>query len=329
MFLSGQRETLYEAGIAYPSAGTVVGDKTHVRHLRFRYAMTNTGPIPSSILADLGIVNASTRAKHRRSLIDEFDAEIDQYRGIHTMVLSDEALFRYATDELAIASREFMMARFDDVEIVIYLRRPDRYLESFYSQHIKAGGRQTLSGFVEQNIDMIDYAARILPWVNQFGPKSVHIISFDRRNLVDGDVVADFASRCGLAGVGAQEKQPNQSLSVLGCHVLRNINLMYRRRKSRRPDHLRAIVSRSFSGAPPHLDSEIFASIVGDIRASHEELLGTVGSSIEGPFYSMSDMLRIPAADRQPDGDELAELGRVIARSVVEAYEHSREASSF
>jgi len=123
--------------------------------------------------------------------------------------------------------------------IIVYIRRQDLHAESNYSQIIKHGyplGKFFLT-FRQYIQDKLNYLTSYLNYLNQLHiwqkafPESFLIPRiYDKRILLNGDVISDF-----LSLIGIQEyidilntfKNKNPSLSVLSTLVMRKINEFY------------------------------------------------------------------------------------------------------
>ena len=100
-------------------------------------------------------------------------------------------------DDLAAALR----AKFDHIEILIYLRRQDRQAVS----HHQEGGRpnrraeaalwghglNALPDAAQTQRLYLDYDARLMLWENAFGRDALRVRVYDRALLVQGDIVVD------------------------------------------------------------------------------------------------------------------------------------------
>lgn len=115
--LRDARERLLQAGILYPML-------ERGRH-RFKHAgMTRAAKSE----------RPDDAAAEHAALVQEFRAS-----GAHTMVLSDEALWRAQTPFRHFFERFRPAFR---IEVVAYLRRPDLYIESLYNQTFRTGDPQ-------------------------------------------------------------------------------------------------------------------------------------------------------------------------------------------
>lgn len=79
----------------------------------------------------------------------------------------------------------------DDVRVVIYLRRQDKYLQSLYKQGVTSGRKQDFATWRSSMAFRGDYVSVVREWAAAFGKDSIVIRPYER----DGgrvDVTADF-----------------------------------------------------------------------------------------------------------------------------------------
>ncbi len=93
-----------------------------------------------------------------------------------------------------------------EVQIVVYLRRQDRWIESWYNQQIKNGNHLPLEmlSFVEHHHYLLDYARMLDTWAEHFGQENVTVRAYEKAQLPNG-LFADFAE---AAGLGDPEQYP-------------------------------------------------------------------------------------------------------------------------
>src|SRR5574343_97539 len=115
-------------------------------------------------------VSVSRAAKSARTEVQqaEVDALVQEFEasGCHTMVLSEEALWRSE-----VAAGDFVQRfrpRFS-IEVVACLRRPDLYLESLYSQALRTGAEDEQRDIATFATDpkiqgRLQYASRLADW---------------------------------------------------------------------------------------------------------------------------------------------------------------------
>lgn len=101
---------------------------------------------------------------------------------------------------------------FDDIIILCYLRRQDRHAVSHHMEGARADRPPEwqlwghgLGALPQRNPFQplyLNYYQRLGKWSKHFGRKALRVRVFDRRYLVDGDVVADFAATLGIDATG-------------------------------------------------------------------------------------------------------------------------------
>ena len=91
---------------------------------------------------------------------------------------------------------------YDNIKIVVYLRRQDQYIESLYNQHVKNGicEDRELSEFVEamERNNLVGYLNKLKKMENLVGKENLIVRRFERNYLKNGDAVADFLSLIGI-----------------------------------------------------------------------------------------------------------------------------------
>ncbi|MEM8618757.1 MAG: hypothetical protein AAGF73_03455 [Actinomycetota bacterium] len=255
------------------------------------------------------------RAAFRDRFITAFDRELTAVGAVDTAVISDEALFSYADNTLASNAAAFLRERFDEFAVLVYLRRPDEFLTSLYSTHIKGGGTYELPEFVDRNTYRVRYAAALMPWIDQ-APDALEVVAFDRRSLRDGDILSDALARLGIEAVAEQGWVRNESLSATGCEVLRKINLLCKKRGRARPGRLRAIMSRNFAGRPPSIPMRQRQALAEQLNSDHSQLMRIV-SDVERPnFYTLEDVAH---STQDPPAELDSDTTDAMARSLLEA----------
>lgn len=85
-----------------------------------------------------------------------------------------------------------------DVRIICYLRRQDKWIESWYNQIVKTDvtshARMTYAEFIDiyRQYGLLDYNAALRPWEEVFGRENMIVRPFERRHFLDGDIISDF-----------------------------------------------------------------------------------------------------------------------------------------
>ena len=95
---------------------------------------------------------------------------------------------------------------FDEIVVIVYIRRQDRHVVSHFQQSVRTGassrfyrkGTKAIPEY-EEYLDLyLNYNLRLDLWAEVFGKENFIVRVFDRKELIDGDVVSDFYSTLGI-----------------------------------------------------------------------------------------------------------------------------------
>ncbi|MDB6178686.1 hypothetical protein PAF17_14395 [Paracoccus sp. Z330] len=114
-----------------------------------------------------------------------------------TAILSGELLSR---PKVAAKLRRFLPPSIaDQIKIIIYLRRPDLYVESLFKQRLKADDtRQDALQFLRNTRDGLMHEKIIDEYAKHFGSENIIIRPYDRAHLVNENAVDDFLHVIGM-----------------------------------------------------------------------------------------------------------------------------------
>lgn len=125
----------------------------------------------------------------------------------------------WAVDDLAAALKPL----FDEVRIVVYLRRQDRQAVSHHQEGAKPDrppegalwghGLKALPAPSPLHRLYLDYDHRLGMWENAFGSQNVVVRVFDRALLAGGDIVADVLALLGVSDAGLV-RLPDRNVSL-------------------------------------------------------------------------------------------------------------------
>ena len=130
-----------------------------------------------------------------KGLVDEFD----------TFVLSDERLWRQGANhaETWELLKDYLVGLgIEDIDIVVYLRRQDQFIESLWNQYVKSKMQLSvpLDEFVNKYSSkrVMNYNKCLEALEKAFGHEHMKVRLFNRSALVGGDIRRDF---CELVGI--------------------------------------------------------------------------------------------------------------------------------
>lgn len=170
------------------------------------------------------------------SEMEAFHREVDQRfdDGTRMTVLSSESLVDLGEASIA-RLRQELGRIFDDIRVVLYIRRQDLCATSHYSTAIAGGGvsKALISDRLGRTRRSLDYLTLTTEWGRQFGEDNLDVRTYERDHLIEGDVVADFFAAIGVAdGIALKVSAPtNVALSAENLAFLRLLNEVLRRRE--------------------------------------------------------------------------------------------------
>lgn len=150
--------------------------------------------------------------------------------GCDTLVVSSENLGVRQLVEPGRPMHELFARHCRPVDVVYYLRRQDDWMVSSWQQWGHKTG-QSLERFVEDRLGFHEpvYLAAVELFESVYGPERVSAVPLDRRALLDGDLVADFAQRSGAGPLPVDDVAAfrNPSMSGFLCAVLTRVPEVY------------------------------------------------------------------------------------------------------
>ncbi len=155
-----------------------------------------------------------------------FEEEIDSNKSFGSCIITSEhASARLNDIEELNRLNQLLYGFFDEIEIIVYLRRQVDFAVSAYSTSIKTGQALKELKSLEVYNRKINYFDTLTNWKQAFPNAKFHVRLFDGKELVEGDVVKDF---CRIVGFSPEEEYhdipANESLDILGLELLRRVN---------------------------------------------------------------------------------------------------------
>lgn len=169
----------------------------------------------------------------RAQFREEFLQEEKTWNADQTVLVSSEQMSRLHVDSAQRRLFDLLAETGRRVRVIIYLRAQHEAIVSEYSQFIKGGKTTTLEHEIALASDrkMYRYAQTVRSWANVFGAENLIVRPYERRQLKDADVVADYMHIVGLGDLhgGTMPKEQNQSLDVATIEYLRLLNIHFPR----------------------------------------------------------------------------------------------------
>lgn len=189
--LAANTRWLAKQGILYPD---MKSDSNHITlHL-----MSHEGLDVFS--RSYGLTSKADVVQLRHALKEHLSRQVAKAKSnIHTVVLSSENLTGNTPRQGLPILHDFLASIFDEVEIIVYVRRQDEAILSMYAEHMRMGfSNQNLDEFIKKaltpgsGLPYLSVGKMLHDWRTEFGPKQVTTRLFDRDHMQGGDVLADF-----------------------------------------------------------------------------------------------------------------------------------------
>lgn len=220
------RDWLLERGVIYPDLLSPISN-----HITLFYAAA-TYLDPSAV--SYGLRSMDEVEAFRARLIGHIRAQIDAAPPhARTMLFSSENLTGNLGRHGVLKLAEMFRPLFDEIEIVIYLRRQDDAIVSMYGEFMRRGyNNQTFAEFFQGAIarpavpHFLQYRVLLEYWLEAFGADAIRVLLFDRAQMVGNDVLTDFMARIfditDLKGL-ERPSEDNRSLSAPALEFLRRL----------------------------------------------------------------------------------------------------------
>jgi hypothetical protein len=163
----------------------------------------------------------------RETLERDLENELRARAFRYAIMSGEHCSSRLTTEEEVSWLHQFLKTFFDDIRIVVYLRRQDEFLLSTYSTDVKGGAVHRLripeGEIVERRYNHWNLLSR---WANVFGRDNVICRKYQKGSLRRGDIVDDFRDIIGLDDSWSyvHPKRLNESLDAASLEFLRLMN---------------------------------------------------------------------------------------------------------
>lgn len=121
---------------------------------------------------------------------------------------------------------EFIKPYFDDIKIIVYFREPKAYMLSAIQQNIKFG-KTSFSDMEERVKNRLCYKNMLKSYSDTFGEQNIAARVFDRKLLINGDIIDDFLDAAGYGNikiVNENKVRLNESLGLYSATFLSERN---------------------------------------------------------------------------------------------------------
>ncbi len=205
--LAQNREVLRDMGYLYPI--TISADeklyRTYESHHLLTYSIAGWEPFNRYEPETFFEMAEETAAKHSlKTLLLSAENTYWLPRQIVGRELPDEQVFwdekRQYVEKIAKYLEPY------ETDIIVYLRRQDRWIESWFNQQVKNGNAliSSMEGFIEHHRWLIDYEKLLGIWGDVFGKDRIKVRVYEKQQLPGGL----FADYCKVVGIENHEDLP-------------------------------------------------------------------------------------------------------------------------
>ena len=211
------RPALAEVGVLYPIT------PGPVRHTKFGLSFRSDDDLAT--MPAWKRMRARDPERFRRRVQRKLRNEIAN-ADLPRVLFSDEALYGFRGETLA-RLRAFTDELGGHVRLVVYLRRQDDHLISYYQQQVKVGETRRLVDWAKTDrSSTYDYARRLSDWRRGMEHAELVVRRFERSAFRDGSLEADFLDAADIQGVPATPvERKNESMSAEAVEFFRIYNL--------------------------------------------------------------------------------------------------------
>ena len=234
-FLAKNRKHLLEDGYLYPSSP---GQTNHIKLAILAMKSSKIQYIHK--IFDLKTPKQVT--KFQSQFKKNFTRELS-LADFQTVILSNE----HCSSQLILKEdierlKTFLNNFFEDIKIIIYLRRQDKYLASLYSTAIQCGHSEPFNLPSKDTLQRrYNYYYILKEWESVFGKDNIIVKIFERHQMLEGNLLTDFTNALDIKLDNRYELLPNlnQSLDIYSLEYLRIINLCFKLFVKDDPSHNR------------------------------------------------------------------------------------------
>jgi len=121
---------------------------------------------------------------------------VKEVEGRNNVLISSECLFKAPLKENFRIFRDNIFSCFDDVRVIVYVRRQDHWVESRHKHSILSGSELPLE--MLQRPFFCNYKQFIDHWSDLVGEESVVVRAYEKQQFVGGSIFSDFLSIFGI-----------------------------------------------------------------------------------------------------------------------------------
>ncbi|WP_077329093.1 hypothetical protein [Virgibacillus siamensis] len=217
------KKKLYKKGYFVPES--LSGGLGKCNHVKLAcYAMND---IKENNLKKLEGINQQKQMRsYRQQVQEKFREELDGCTVSNVILSNEHCSSRLVQPREISRLKAFLDCFFDEVKIIVYLRRQEELLISGFSTAITTGSKHKMISpeKYSKQVNRFNYYQLLNKWSKVFGKGNIDVNVFEPSNLKGGDVFIDFMRKFKVRRIKVPKKKYNTSLNFPKLEFLRRIN---------------------------------------------------------------------------------------------------------
>lgn len=223
-FLHRNRQTLFQLGYLYTKA---TGSRNNWNLPVAAYDVSRRDDLTRlrGIYTDENLLN------YQKKTIEQLRKEVDSAGAFKLTVFSSEYIQSRLTTSGEVSRLRILLNQigYDDIQILVYLRRPVDIAKSLYSTSVKCGATAASPPSPKNKYyrNICDHRGTLKRFSDVFGETAVRPRIYSRDEFKNGCIISDFLASIGLESTQELFEVPtnhNDHLSALGLEILRRVN---------------------------------------------------------------------------------------------------------
>ena len=273
-FLNSNKKTLSHLGYLYP----IIDSNHHVNLSVAAYAVDRR----DDLTRFRRLYTNEDLTKYQKKVIKKYTKELKKAQSFKATIFSSEHFQSRLTTHSELLQLKTLLNNFgyQDIQILVYLRRPVDLANSLYSTAIKCGATNAYppSPKNEQWRNICDHQSTLIRFAAVFGEQAIIPRIYSKEEFEHNSLIADF-----LASINIKQtedlftipKNQNERLSVVGLEILRRVNQRIPVFIDEQPNKLRTGLISYFSnyfkgGSAYMMPEELFYEYQKEFASSNE-----------------------------------------------------------
>jgi hypothetical protein len=225
-FLARNRQNLLDDGFLYPHSPEEKDEPKFANCTHTKLAAFSANKL-QDMHKYMKITNSETLSKFQNKFQIELAEELNQTNAKKVIFSNEHCSSRLVQKEEIERLKKLLEPFFEEIKIIIYLRRQDKFLLSAYSTAVIGGRTEPFGLPSKEEIEQrYDYWNILQKWESVFGKENIVVRVFEREQMIGGNPLSDFTNLLEIDITKRYKivKPLNESLDADSLEFLRLIN---------------------------------------------------------------------------------------------------------